>query len=98
MKFPRLTSRRWLLAATLIVFYLASYGWARSNRILVHYRSYATEGGGKRYFHRIETGDFGGPGALLQSPAAPVINGCSLIFTPLRWFESAVWSFIPTQP
>jgi hypothetical protein len=97
MTFPRLTSRRSLLAAALIVFYLASYGWARSNRILVHYRSYATEGGGKRYFHRIGSGDFG-PGILLKPQAPFIIEGCNLLFTPLRWVESAGWRFIPTKP
>ena len=94
MRFPRLTTRRWMIAGTLIVLYCVGYGWARSERILIHRSSFATEGGSRHYFHRVEAGDFG-PG-LLQRPETPfIISGCYLVFTPLRWLESVVWSPIP---
>lgn len=99
MTFPHLTSRYKLLAATLIVLYLVGYGWARSKSILIHRSSYATNmtDGSKRYFHQIAAANVGQFGS---SPSGlPLFDeGCSLLFTPLRWVESAGWHFIPTRP
>jgi hypothetical protein len=94
MRFPRLTSRHWMVIGALVVLYCVGYAWARSERILIHRSSFATDGGSRRYFHRVEAGDFG-PG-LLQGAETPfIIRGCYVLFTPLRWLESVVWSFIP---
>jgi hypothetical protein len=94
MKTPSLTKRHWLVLTFLLLSYGAGYAWARSQRILIHRASFATEGTSRRYFHSVSTGDFG-PG-LLQGPMTPwIVDGRYWTFTPLRWLESFVWSFIP---
>lgn len=94
MQFTRLRKRQWLVVSILLVSYGLSYSWVRSQKILIHRVSFATEDGNRRYFHSVSTGDFG-PG-LLQGPMTPlIVSGCYLVYTPLRWLESLIWVFIP---
>lgn len=94
MRVSRFLKRQWLVLTVLLLSYGAGYAYVRSQRILVHRTSYATEGASRRYFHNVVAGDFG-PG-LLQGRATPlVVSGCYWTFTPLRWLEALVWTMTP---
>jgi hypothetical protein len=93
MRFLHLTRQQWLVLIILVFSYGAGYAWARSQRILIHRTSFATEGASTHYFHSVSTGDFG-PGLLQGSVTPLVVSGCYSAFTPLRWLESLAWSFI----
>ena len=93
---PRLTKLQWMLMGVSVALYCLGYAWARSEHILVHAVSFATDGNNKSYHHRVITADFG-PG-LLQHPETPyVVSTCYWLFTPLRWLEAAAWHLIPRQ-
>jgi len=85
-----------MLVGVFVALYCLGYVWARSERILVHGVSFATDGDRKSYYPRVITGDFG-PGSLQPAATPYIVASCYWLFAPLRWHEAFVWHFIPRQ-
>lgn len=94
MRFLNFFKRHWVLAVGVTVVYCGGYLLARSQHTLIHRVSYATDNGGKIYYHHISTGDFG-PGVLQGIGTRLVFTASYEVFTPLRWAEACVWYLIP---
>jgi len=73
----------WLVVVFAMV-YVGGYCFARSRGWLIHRSGFA---GGNTDHHSIDVGDLGRGG----SPAYGAAYASHLVFTPLRWGETAYW-------
>lgn len=89
---PSITTRRVLhqhrlvILITMIILgiYIAGYGLARNQHLLVHYVAYVD---GKIDSYRIDVGDLG----TGYNPAYHLAHFSDYVFTPMRWIESGYW-------
>ena len=80
-----------------MLLYVASYGFARTQKILIHRVCYETStDGSKRFFHSVNIGDFGVP--MLSGAGLGQIGMASkAIHSPLRMAETLFWRMYPRE-
>jgi hypothetical protein len=86
-----------ILLAVFGALYIASYGYARSAKFLVHRVSYATiEHEKKQYFHKVVGGDFGVP-MLTGATVWRIAGILYILHSPLRFAEVCLWQVYPRK-
>jgi hypothetical protein len=84
----QLSKRYRVAVAIFVLWYVLSYCFARYSRVLIHRVSHA----GDVYYHRIDASS-----RYAWSPLWFSVPISYTGFSPLRWTEAFVWSFIPRQ-